>query len=460
MAQSPRPGSPSGGCCDSSANAKTTPAASTPSTPTPPATTRSPKATGAPASSSALPAQSPHQLLRPRRQQRRRAPPRRRLPQRIQRRRRQRQPRMADLAGQQPRRRLRARPRRSPHLLRGLRPRRRRQRPPVISIEDPRYVAVELDPLNRRRMIAGVKTWLTTPPTRSAPSSPPAQRPLLQSAPAAIRRPAARVVRDLRRLHRRPSPEANPLGELPLVRFISRPSSTAQDSANSKTPSTSKTASTTSPSTASSSLGSRPTANAGLKECPAKTKTATRSTSPSSQASTCSGALTPTQRRRIRRVRPGRSPPAARGSPRRRNQLHHPHRPTAALRRGRPRQRQRRRPRRQPEPASSPKVKARQRIFGESWSASSTSPPAGSAWSSRPTPKSSGRIQNARPTPSSPTPPSRSKPQASQRQRMEDLHYPQRRSTAWKPTAPPTRCSPSPQRRSRPPTNATPSPPA
>lgn len=95
---------------------------------------------------------------------------------------------------------------------------------PVISIEDPRCVAVELDPLNRRKMIAGIKTWtddiadenravLYLPDTihyfASRKPDNTYQKPEWRETSSAFNGDA--------------QPETNPLGELPLIRFLNRP---------------------------------------------------------------------------------------------------------------------------------------------------------------------------------------------------------------------------------------------
>lgn len=95
---------------------------------------------------------------------------------------------------------------------------------PVVSVEDPRYVAVELDPLNRRRMIAGVKTWIDDLADEKravlyllhSVHYFTAPQPTYVGQALEWRETSADFTGD-------PAPEANPLGELPLVRFINRP---------------------------------------------------------------------------------------------------------------------------------------------------------------------------------------------------------------------------------------------
>lgn len=95
---------------------------------------------------------------------------------------------------------------------------------PVISIEDPRCVAVELDPLNRRKTIAGIKTWTddVADENRAVLYLPgsihyfAARKPGYKGQTPEWRETSSSFTGDA-------MPEGNPLGELPLVRFVNRP---------------------------------------------------------------------------------------------------------------------------------------------------------------------------------------------------------------------------------------------
>lgn len=95
---------------------------------------------------------------------------------------------------------------------------------PVISIEDPRCIAVELDPLNRRKMIAGIKTWTddVADENRAVLYLPGSihyfatRKPGFQGQTPEWRETGSSFTGDA-------APEVNPLGELPLIRFVNRP---------------------------------------------------------------------------------------------------------------------------------------------------------------------------------------------------------------------------------------------